>query len=81
MSGIYEDLEPKRGMTVDVHVKGTWYAAVISAVLPNDTAGCVHVTMFHPISGALPYQNVPFWDEQAKETNRPNCWRFMEEVD
>lgn len=78
MSNRFEDLEPFMGLTVEAWVKDRWYAAIVTQVLPNSLEGKVSITLFHPISGALPYQNFPYWDEKSPDMGRVNCWRFIE---
>lgn len=73
---IFYDERPYLGRGVEMWTRGQWYAAIISQVVPNTKDGRIHCTMFHPISGALPYQSVPYWDDASPEVNRPNVWRF-----
>lgn len=63
------------GEKIEFWSRGRWYTALVTTVYPNN-AGVVDLCAFHPISGALPYTTIPFWDSKASENARPNSWRW-----
>lgn len=62
------------GEKVEFWSKGRWFTAIVTTVYPGSTN--VDLCMFHPISGALPYQNIPRAIDGTKDLNRANSWRW-----